>query len=116
MNLDSVLRRAASMAIVTSILIPSAALAAPVGAGAPMPWTGPLQGLLDNLSGTTARILGALANVFSAAPHDRGIGTCLALYIPHYIPQPPTHRSMRGLAASSKILNFNDFQNRDGGI
>ena len=67
MNLDSVLRRAASMAIVTSILIPSAALAAPVGAGAPMPWTGPLQGLLDNLSGTTARILGALAFVLGGA-------------------------------------------------
>ena len=36
--------------------------------GAPdMPWTGPLQGLLDNLSGPTARIIGALAFVVGGA-------------------------------------------------
>lgn len=32
-----------------------------------MPWTGPLQSLLDNLSGPTARLLGALAFVVGGA-------------------------------------------------
>lgn len=49
------------------ILVPAVAFAAPAGAGADMPWTGPLQSLLDNLSGTTARILGALAFVVGGA-------------------------------------------------
>ena len=48
-------------------LLPSAALAAPVGGGAAMPWTGPLQSLLNNLSGPTARIIGALAFVVGGA-------------------------------------------------
>ncbi|MEP6496114.1 MAG: TrbC/VirB2 family protein [bacterium] len=43
-------------------LLPAVVHAAPAG-GADMPWTGPLQNLLDNLSGTTARIVGALAFV-----------------------------------------------------
>lgn len=50
-----------------STVLPSIALASPVGGGAIMPWTGPLQSLLDNLSGTTARILGGLAFVVGGA-------------------------------------------------
>jgi type IV secretion system protein TrbC len=49
------------------MLGPAAALAAPTGGGAVMPWTGPLQSLLDNLTGPTARILGALAFVVGGA-------------------------------------------------
>ena len=67
MTIHSAFRRGVSSAIVAVMLIPSVALAAPVGLGADMPWTGPLQGLLDNLSGTTARILGALAFVLGGA-------------------------------------------------
>ena len=48
------------------LLAPRSAFAAPVG-GAVMPWTGPLQSLLNNLSGPTARILGALAFVVGGA-------------------------------------------------
>jgi type IV secretion system protein TrbC len=48
-------------------LIPETVGATPAGSGAVMPWTGPLQGLLDNLSGPTARILGALAFVVGGA-------------------------------------------------
>ena len=48
-------------------LTPAVAFAAPTGGGAPMPWTGPLQSLLDNLTGPTARILGALAFVVGGA-------------------------------------------------
>ena len=44
-----------------SVLLPHVAVAASAGGGAPMPWTGPLQSLLNNLSGPTARIIGALA-------------------------------------------------------
>jgi type IV secretion system protein VirB2 len=50
-----------------SVLLPPAALAASSGGGAPMPWTGPLQSLLNNLSGPTARIIGALAFVVGGA-------------------------------------------------
>lgn len=49
------------------MLAPIQAFAAPVGGGAVMPWTGPLQSLLDNLSGPTARIIGALAFVVGGA-------------------------------------------------
>lgn len=49
------------------VLLPEVALAAPAGGGAAMPWTGPLQSLLSNLSGPTARILGALAFVIGGA-------------------------------------------------
>jgi type IV secretion system protein VirB2 len=49
------------------VLVPSIAFAAPAGGGAPMPWTGPLEMLLDNLSGPTARVLGALAFVVGGA-------------------------------------------------
>ena len=45
-----------------SVLLPHVAVAASAGGGAPMPWTGPLQSLLNNLSGPTARIIGALAS------------------------------------------------------
>jgi type IV secretion system protein VirB2 len=50
-----------------SVLLPHVAVAASAGGGAPMPWTGPLQSLLNNLSGPTARILGALAFVVGGA-------------------------------------------------
>jgi type IV secretion system protein VirB2 len=48
-------------------LLPHVACAASAGGGAPMPWTGPLQSLLSNLSGPTARIIGALAFVVGGA-------------------------------------------------
>ena len=57
---------AAAVAAVV-LLLPEAALAAPAAGGAAMPWTGPLQSLLNNLSGPTARILGALAFVVGGA-------------------------------------------------
>ena len=60
------------------LLGPSALFAAPIGGGVPMPWTGPLEMLLDNLSGPTARILGALAFVIGGAlwaftRHEEGV-------------------------------------------
>lgn len=48
-------------------LLPGVAFAAPTGGGAAMPWTGPLESLLNNLSGPTARIVGALAFVIGGA-------------------------------------------------
>jgi type IV secretion system protein TrbC len=51
----------------TLVLLPHVASAASAGGGAPMPWTGPLETLLNNLSGPTARILGALAFVVGGA-------------------------------------------------
>src|SRR5256712_11654859 len=59
------------------VLLPHVAVAASAGGGAPMPWTGPLQSLLNNLSGPTARIIGALAFVVGGAvwaftPHAEG--------------------------------------------
>ena len=57
----------AALAVALLVLVPEVASAAPAGAGASMPWTGPLQSLLNNLSGTTARILGALAFVVGGA-------------------------------------------------
>jgi type IV secretion system protein TrbC len=42
---------------------PGIAYAAGAGAAAAMPWTGPLQTLLDNLSGPTARIVAGLGFV-----------------------------------------------------
>ena len=50
-----------------SVFVPHVLFAASTGAGAEMPWTGPLQSLLDNLSGPTARIIGALAFVVGGA-------------------------------------------------
>jgi type IV secretion system protein VirB2 len=67
MRLRQLVRRSLSFAIVALMTVPAIAFAAPAGAGADMPWTGPLQSLLDNLSGTTARILGALAFVVGGA-------------------------------------------------
>ena len=52
--------------VVLLVLLPRTAFAAPIG-GAVMPWTGPLQSLLNNLSGPTARVLGALAFVVGGA-------------------------------------------------
>ena len=57
----------AAAIIALSVLAPEIAFATPAGAGAVMPWTGPLQSLLNNLSGPTARILGALAFVVGGA-------------------------------------------------
>jgi type IV secretory pathway VirB2 component (pilin) len=48
-------------------LLPGDVFGASAGGGADMPWTGPLQSLLDNLSGLTARIIGALAFVVGGA-------------------------------------------------
>ena len=62
--------RASSLAfgaVALVVLFPEIAVAAPAGGGAAMPWTGPLQSLLSNLSGPTARILGALAFVIGGA-------------------------------------------------
>lgn len=53
--------------LVLVLVLAEPALAAPAGGGAAMPWTGPLQSLLNNLSGPTARILGALAFVVGGA-------------------------------------------------
>ena len=53
--------------LVLFLAVPDFALAAPAGGGGAMPWTGPLQSLLNNLSGPTARILGALAFVVGGA-------------------------------------------------
>ena len=53
--------------VAASVCSPEIALAAPAGGGAAMPWTGPLQSLLNNLSGPTARIIGALAFVVGGA-------------------------------------------------
>ena len=67
MRLASLYHRSISLALFALVVLPGVAFAAPAGAGADMPWTGPLQSLLDNLSGTTARILGALAFVVGGA-------------------------------------------------
>ena len=67
MRIASLYHRSVSLALFGLIVLPATAFAAPVGAGAEMPWTGPLQSSLDNLSGTTARILGALAFVVGGA-------------------------------------------------
>jgi type IV secretory pathway VirB2 component (pilin) len=51
------------VAMVWVLCAPEVAHAAGAGAGAAMPWTGPLQALLDNLSGPTARIVAGLGFV-----------------------------------------------------
>ena len=51
------------VALVCGLFLPVVAQAAGAGAGAVMPWTGPLQALLDNLSGPTARIVAGLGFV-----------------------------------------------------
>ena len=60
-------RRVFNVATCLLLALPATLLAAPIGGGADMPWTAPLQSLLDNLSGITARILGALAFVVGGA-------------------------------------------------
>ncbi|HEY4129411.1 MAG TPA: TrbC/VirB2 family protein [Gemmatimonadaceae bacterium] len=65
--ISPIFRRALAATTCMLVLLPATILAAPVGIGADMPWTGPLQSLLDNLSGITARILGALAFVVGGA-------------------------------------------------
>ena len=50
-------------AVLAVLCIPTVAFAAGAGGGASMPWTGPLQTLLDNLSGPTARIVAGLGFV-----------------------------------------------------
>jgi type IV secretion system protein VirB2 len=61
------IRRIVNLATCLLLVLPASLLAAPIGGGADMPWTAPLQSLLDNLSGITARILGALAFVVGGA-------------------------------------------------
>lgn len=67
MDVPRVWAVAIPVVIAALLMMPSIALAAPAGGGAAMPWTGPLTDLLDNLSGPTARILGALAFVIGGA-------------------------------------------------
>jgi type IV secretion system protein TrbC len=50
-------------ALVGLFAAPAIAYAAGAGAASTMPWTGPLQTLLDNLSGPTARIVAGLGFV-----------------------------------------------------
>lgn len=57
----------AVLLLVAALAPAAAAHAAPAGGGAVMPWTAPLQSLLNNLSGPTARILGAIAFVVGGA-------------------------------------------------
>lgn len=57
---------AGAIFVVALASLPVAASATTTG-GAPMPWTAPLQALLDNLTGPTARIIGALAFVIGGA-------------------------------------------------
>ena len=57
----------AACAVAALLLLPAVPYAAPAAGGAVMPWTGPLQSLLNNLSGPTARIIGALAFVVGGA-------------------------------------------------
>ncbi len=54
---------ATTVAVVAILCTPTVAFAAGAGGGATMPWTGPLQTLLDNLSGPTARIVAGLGFV-----------------------------------------------------
>jgi type IV secretory pathway VirB2 component (pilin) len=54
---------AAASALTAILLLPGLAYGAGAGGGAAMPWTGPLQTLLDNLSGPTARIVAGLGFV-----------------------------------------------------
>jgi type IV secretion system protein TrbC len=54
---------AAAGAMTALLAAPAIAYAAGAGGGAAMPWTGPLQTLLDNLSGPTARIVAGLGFV-----------------------------------------------------
>ena len=63
-----VLQRAFTLAIAVaaSAGVPRALHATPVG-GTPMPWVGPLTILLEDLSGPTARVIGALAFVIGGA-------------------------------------------------
>jgi type IV secretory pathway VirB2 component (pilin) len=58
-----VLAAAAAVAVMAVLCTPSVAFAAGAGGGASMPWTGPLQTLLDNLSGPTARVVAGLGFV-----------------------------------------------------
>jgi type IV secretion system protein TrbC len=52
-----------TVAVAAVFCTPAVAMAAGAGGGASMPWTGPLQTLLDNLSGPTARIVAGLGFV-----------------------------------------------------
>jgi type IV secretory pathway VirB2 component (pilin) len=54
---------AMAVAMTGLLAAPAIAYAAGAGGGAAMPWTGPLQTLLDNLSGPTARIVAGLGFV-----------------------------------------------------
>jgi len=60
-------RLVAAALVLASVLLPHVAIAASTGGGAAMPWTGPLESLLSNLSGPSARIIGAFAFVLGGA-------------------------------------------------
>ncbi len=64
-GLPSLLLGGALLAV--ALVVPTVLLAATTSGAPDMPWTGPLQSLLDNLSGPTARIIGALAFVVGGA-------------------------------------------------
>jgi|SRR5579863_1686895 type IV secretory pathway VirB2 component (pilin) len=68
---------AMTVAVVAILCTPTVALAAGTGGGASMPWTGPLQTLLDNLSGPTARIVAGLGfviggGIWAFSRHEEG--------------------------------------------
>ena len=63
-NLERTLRVFGGL-MVLSLVYTSQLWASGTG-GPPMPWNGPLQNLLDNLSGTTAQTLGMLMFVIGA--------------------------------------------------
>jgi type IV secretory pathway VirB2 component (pilin) len=60
-------RRVRRVAFLCVLSLPAVAHATGTGGGADMPWTGPLQSLLDNLSGPTARVLAGLGFVIGGA-------------------------------------------------
>ncbi len=59
--------RLGGVLLAVALVVPTVLLATTTSGAPDMPWTGPLQGLLDNLSGPTARIIGALAFVVGGA-------------------------------------------------
>jgi type IV secretory pathway VirB2 component (pilin) len=68
---------ATTVAVAAILCTPTVAFAAGAGGGASMPWTGPLQTLLDNLSGPTARIVAGLGfviggGIWAFSRHEEG--------------------------------------------
>ncbi len=66
----------AGAATIVALTMPATVSAAGLG-GAAMPWTGPLQTLLENLSGPTARIVAGLGfviggGIWAFSRHEEG--------------------------------------------